>query len=246
MNKPAHRSNDRQIRPRTVAVLAGITTLSTYLWIGLTVADTLSAGPLDSFESRVTHAASGSPLYMLNYTNAALITVLAMLFYGALYLFLSNNLGELERLSIFFLPVYGTLNLFSYLAQITAVPALVAWRPTFGTAVDPVLALLLHLHPGSLVGMLNALAYALLGLPSLAFGAALWRLGKLLRAGGALLALNGVAALIGFVGTAAGLPALAQGVGVSGALFALALIPLTAGFWQLEKTTTARRPGSNA
>ena len=84
--------------------------------------------------------------------------------------------------------------------------------------------------PGSAVNVLNNLAYAILGIPSIIFGMVLSRRGRSTRLPGILLALNGVACIIGMVGVVLGSGLLAQGSIVGGALFLLALIPLSMTF----------------
>jgi hypothetical protein len=85
---------------------------------------------------------------------------------------------------------------------------------------------MLQQWPGSAVSVLNNLAYAILGIPSIIFGMALSRRDRSSRLPGILLALNGVACIIGVAGVVLGSGLLAQGSIVGGTLFLLALIPL--------------------
>jgi hypothetical protein len=77
---------------------------------------------------------------------------------------------------------------------------------------------------------LNNLAYAILGIPSIVFGMALSRRGSSTRLPGVLLALNGVACIIGIASVVSGSGLLQQGSIIGGALFLLALIPLSLTF----------------
>jgi len=82
--------------------------------------------------------------------------------------------------------------------------------------------------PGSVVNVLNNLGYAVLGVPSIMFGSLLARR-RSLRYAGLLLALNGVACIVGLVGIAAGSELLSLGSIVGGAVFLVALGPLSVG-----------------
>lgn len=66
-----------------------------------------------------------------------------------------------------------------------------------------------------------------LGIPSIIFGALMFKLTPGLRVGGILFALNGVACIVGFIGIAAESTWLRQGSLVGGVLFLLALVPMT-------------------
>jgi hypothetical protein len=78
--------------------------------------------------------------------------------------------------------------------------------------------------------MMNSLAYAVLGIPSIIFGLLLYNSGRVSRSGGILLSLNGLAGITGFVGVVVKSTILAQGVLAGGILFLLALIPISLGF----------------
>jgi hypothetical protein len=121
------------------------------------------------------------------------------------------------------------MNLFVYLSQITVVPGLVRLGAVLpaGTDLELLTALLVQLWPGSVTATINTLAYAVLGIPSVLYGLEMLHRGPLMRAAGVLFGLNGIAALLGFIGLAANSQLLMSGVMISGFLFALSLIPLT-------------------
>lgn len=127
-----------------------------------------------------------------------------------------------------FVPVYSVLALAAYASQITILPRLAA---LVESGADPAARVLLaemaQGWTGSIIWVLNNLAYAVLGVPSILFGAILARRGGPMRLGAILLAISGAASLIGIVGIAVMSPALELGSLVGGALFLLALIPVT-------------------
>jgi hypothetical protein len=86
--------------------------------------------------------------------------------------------------------------------------------------------------PRSTISIVNNLAYAVLGIPSVIFGTLLLKSDSALRTGGALLALNGIACIAGFIGIAARITWLARGSVVGGVLFLLSLVFLSWSFLQ--------------
>ena len=88
--------------------------------------------------------------------------------------------------------------------------------------------------PGSAIGILNGLAYAILGIPSIVFGLLLIRGSAMIRAAGVLLVLNAIACFAGPIGLVAGIKVLEMGTVVGGFLFLLALFPLTVGFLRMD------------
>lgn len=86
----------------------------------------------------------------------------------------------------------------------------------------------LQLLPGSVVGFFNGLAYAILAIPSIIFGLALTKgTGRALQISGWLLLLNGGACILGIIGYLTGNVLLSFGTILGGAIFWLALFPLT-------------------
>ena len=135
-------------------------------------------------------------------------------------------------MALVFVPMYGTLNLFNYLSQVTLVPTLVeaASDPEFSATAQLLLQLSIQLWPSSTVAFFNNLAYAILGIPSIIFGWALFRGNRALRIAGWLLAISGIASLFWIVGFISGSKLLSMGTLIGGVIFWLALFPLTVGF----------------
>jgi len=218
------------MKTRTAGFIALLLTIATYLWVALVIADSTQHPPIISPSDAVAYAAGGGWLFTLNYANAALITILVALLITVLYNLFKDAAPTAMLAGLILVPVYATMNLFVYLSQITIVPGLVFLRASYSAVpneLDLLIALLVQLWPGSITAMINVLAYAVLGIPSVLYGLEMMRRGRLMRAAGILLALNGIAALIGFVGLAAHSQLLMSGVIISGFLFALSLIPLT-------------------
>ena len=221
---------------KLVAFLCLVCLLLTALWVGLLVADMTSAGPLETFEQAVAHASRLHSLFYATYLNAALLTLAAVALFAALYAWLKPIAPDWAIIGLIFVPIYGVLNLVAYLSQVALVPALVALRADaqYAATADVLLRLTLQAWPVSAMAFFNGLAYAILGIPSILFGLLLWRQGGVLRWGGLLLALNGVACILGVIGFLAGNTLFAQGVMIGGILFLAAMFPLAWGFWRTD------------
>ena len=154
------------------------------------IADSTRHPPVTNPYDAINFVAGQDWLYTLNYASAALIMVLAALLFAALYSMFKDAAPAAMLAGLVFVPVYTAMNLFVYLSQITVVPGMVMLRSALSTnpnQLDMLIALLVQLWPGSITAMLNVLAYAVLGIPSLLFGLEMLRRGPLLRAAGILL-----------------------------------------------------------
>jgi len=208
---------------RTLGVIALICLVVTVVWLALYVATTAEQGPIGSYEEALASMASLGPLHYVTYVNAALITVTATMLFAGLTVVCWPEDALWAAMASGFVPIYGLLNLFAYVSQITIVPRLVALRP----AVDPVLALMVQAWPASTVNVLNNLGYAVLGIPSIIFGILLPRTNRSLRAAGGLLAASGAASLIGLVGIVSRSDLISSGSIISGVLFLFALVSMS-------------------
>jgi hypothetical protein len=208
------------------------------LWLALMIAGMASAGPLDTFDQVVAYVSRLDALFYAAYVNAAfLVTIPAILFMTALGRRCRSVSDSAVELGAAFIPIYGALNLVCYLSQITVVPMLVELRRADGqqALADALLRMMIHQWPSSAVAFFNALAYGLLGIPSIIFGLALTKHDKPAKLGGVLLALSGVASIVGVVGMLIHSKALSLGVMIGGVLYVLALAALTDHFRRLAR-----------
>ena len=221
------------MKTRWLGWISLVTAISVTLWLILLIWDMATAGPLETFQQVLAHAQKGDWKFTLSYLNAGIFTTCVIALMGGLYVFCRSIIPEWSVVGLVFVPVYGTLNLFAYLSQITLVPALIQG------ASDPVMAdialfLLKHslqLLPGSTIGFFNGLAYAILGIPSIIFGWALTQgENRSLRISGWLLMINGAACILGVIGTSIRSDFLSMGTILGGAMFWLSLFPMTYAF----------------
>ncbi len=230
------------MKTRSLGVVAAVSFVLTGLWLGLLIAGIARSGPVASFEQARAAAARLDTLYYLTYANAALITVAVSALFAGLFVHCEPAGPGWSLVGFIFVPVYCVLNLVAYLSQITVVPQLLALEQAPETQVTAtvLLRMALQASPGSALSVVNSLAYAVLGIPSLIYGAMLARGRGLLRAGGVLLALSGVANIVGMVGLVVQNPTLSAGSVGGGVLFLLALVPLGPAFLYTGPRARAR------
>lgn len=215
---------------RPIATVAGVALAGTILWAVLMLA---GGGPPATFDAALEKVRLDA-LHHATYLNAAFLTTLPVTaLMAALYGYCKPHVPRWAGLAaIVFVPVYCVLNLLVYLSQITVVPMLVEMSQHAASrgATDVLLMLTLQELPGSAASFFNLLAYAILGIPSLVFGAALARRpGRWLRAAGILLCLSAIGSVLGLVGACAHIEPLRAGVIAGGGLFLFALLALTVG-----------------
>ncbi len=217
------------MQTRLLGALSFACLVSTALWLIFLVAGAATAGPLTTFEQVLSHIGSAGVLFYATYVNAALITIAALLLFGALYVAWRQLAPTWTAIAMVFVPVYGALNLVAYLSQITVVPRLLQLMavPEYRALSELLLRQTVHQWPDSTVYIVNNLAYAVLGVPSIVFGVLMYRSVPALRLGGGLLALSGVACIVGFIGIGAQNALLGYGSRVGGVLFLFALVPMT-------------------
>lgn len=217
------------MKTRTIGALAAASFVLTAIWLGLLVTSMGRSGPPQTFEQALAIVGRTDVLFYLTYANAILITLAVSALYAGLFAYCEPAAAGWSLVGFVFVPVYCLLNLVTYLSQVTVVPQLLALRqvPEHQAAATLLLHLAIQAWPESAVSVFNNLAYALLGIPSLIYGAVLARARGLLRLAGVLLALNGVACIAGLVGVVLRHPMLSLGSLVGGALFLLAMLPLS-------------------
>jgi len=132
---------------KTMGVIALVCLVVTVIWLALFVATTATEGAIESREQALASVASLGSLHYVTYINAALITVSATMLFAGLAVVCWSEDALWSAMASAFVPIYGLLNLFAYVSQITIVPRLVALRP----GVDPMLAQMVQAWPASMV-----------------------------------------------------------------------------------------------
>jgi hypothetical protein len=224
-----------EIRTRLLGVLSVICLIVTVVWLAMFIYETATQGPVETFEQALSSVAELDLPHYLTYANATLITISATMLFAGIYVLCKGEAPLWAAMGAAFIPIYGLLNLFAYMSQITVVPHLVALRPV----PDVLLAQMVQAWPGSMVNVVNNLGYAVLGIPSIIFGVVLSKRNAWLRVAGITLALSGAASIVGLAGIVAGSTALGTGSIVGGVLFLVALVPLSVA-WLREASSSLR------
>lgn len=211
----------------------------TALWLVLLIVSMAGKGSSDTLDQAIASLARPDPLGYASYLNAAVLTIVATILLAGLYLYCKGADAGLALIGLIFAPAYCVLNLFAYLSQVTLVPALVSLYDTAGYR-DIAYVLLgqsIQNWWGSMVMVLNNLAYAILGISSIAFGLILLKKGKYAKISGSLLILNAIACILGFIGILAGNRLVGMGSLIGGVVFILALVALTLMFFKEAEVT---------
>ncbi len=195
-------------------------------WVILMIISTSSASPVKTIDDAVHSVTDTGGLFQLTYINAVLVTITATIFYCGLYSYLKSLNRDWSVIGFVFVPVYCLLNIVVYFSQITVIPRLnslivEAENPEMYRAI---LGLFVQSWSGSVISVMNQLAYAVLAVPSVIFGMLLIKNKKISVPGGWLLLLNGVCCILGAIGTAANHGMLSSGSMAGGILFIFALI----------------------
>ncbi len=223
------------MQTKLLGVLSLICLVFTVLWLVCVIAGGMAvAGPLETFEQVLARVNKADAILYLTYTNAALITVSAVMLFAALYVYYEPMAPEWSAIGVTFVPIYGAMNLIVYLSQITVLPRLLELhaKPEHQTLSQFFLRQAIHLWPDSAAFIVNNLAYAVLGVPSIIFGVLMLKSAPALRLSGVLLSLSGLACIAGFIGIAVQSAWLSQGSFGGGVLFLLALVSMTWVFLQ--------------
>jgi hypothetical protein len=224
---------------RLTAILTILLIILTLAWVATLILGMTQNGPVANFEQALNLVSHRDALFTLTYINAALLTVVAIAWMAALYVGCRDAAPAWATIGAAFVPIYGTLNLFAYLSQVSLVPALVGLRTfaAYRQAADLALYLSIQQWNHSAVSFFNNLAYALLGIPSIIFAVILYRqyASRSLRTGAVLFALSGAASLLGILGILLDIPLLSNGSLAGGFLFLLALFPLALFFWNEDR-----------
>jgi hypothetical protein len=164
-------------------------------------------------------------VFKLCYINATLFTIIVIIYMVILFRFFYGQYPLLSLSAIIFVPIYGLMNLFVYSSQVIILPALVEKISAENLSATEINAISnwIQLLPGSIISMINALAYAILGIPSLLFGWIMIRVNKSGKIAGTLLILNTLVCWAGIIGIVLKNKILSFGVVLGGLLFTVSV-----------------------
>lgn len=203
--------------------------VSTLGWVIMLGVSESGAPQIHSIEDKIRFIESQPILQTAVYLNAGLLTILTVAFMSALYVACREQHPFWATVAFAFVPIYGLGNIVSYLSQVFLVPTLI---DSFHNAethemAKYLLSLTIHTWPRSAVESINALSYAVLGIPSLIFPHFMMKRPRVLLVGGILLALSGIMSIAAFTGTVLSIGYLTGLSVAGGVVFLFSLIPIT-------------------
>lgn len=158
--------------------------------------------------------------YTVNYINATILTFVVVILFTVLFKYLYEKSKLLALMGLIFIPIYGVLNLVCYSIQITIIPTIA--KNVIRSSGDLQFALqLVQSRSETIIGFINGLAYAILGIPSIIYGYLLSKDKKKLS--GLFLLLNGVLCVVGIIGYMMKDPILSTGIMLGGIVFLMSL-----------------------
>ena len=217
-----------KVKKRALGILTLIVAFTTFLWVIFMIIWEAVTPPVNTLANQVAVIQAHFALFILNYANAGLITLLTVALNAGLFDFCRDENSLWAWIAFSFVPIYGLANLVVYLSQIFVVPGLITLyqNPETAGVAEILLRLTIHTRAGSAVGFVNVLAYAILGIPSTILGILMVRKAQGLRIGSGLLAVSGVLSMVALVGVAVKSTVLASTTLLSGAIYLAAIILL--------------------
>lgn len=205
---------------KKIKATALVLSILTIIWVVLTAISMAQVEPSWNNADYIFWVANPDIIFIGNYINATLLTIVVVILYTLLYSFIKSKYESSAITGLLFIPVYGVINLLCYSIQISVVPSIIANTLHSADTVN-ILAQLIQANSRSLVGFMNGLAYAILGIPSIIFGYLLIQEKK--KYSGLFLLLNGALCIIGIIGYMVDIKIMASGIMIGGVVFLISL-----------------------
>jgi len=163
--------------------------------------------------------------FRMCYINAVLFTLVVVIYMAILFQFFYNQFPLLSICAIIFVPIYGLMNLLVYSSQVVILPSLIKGISPETLTQPEIIAISnwIQLMPGSIISLINALAYAILGIPSVLFGWAMFHMNKKGKIAGTFLILNAFTCWAGIIGIVTENKIMSLGVVLGGLLFTISV-----------------------
>ena len=226
------------MKSKTTGVLALIATIFTYIWVIGVIWDLNLKGSIETVDQALAYSSNPDTLYTLNYINVGLLTIFTTMMFAGIYEYFKKSLGVWAAIGILFVPIYCTLNLITYISQVTIIPRILSLAETsaYRSEAELLAVLMTQNWDGSAVSVINLMAYALLGIPSIIYGSTMLELGRLGVIAGSLLALSGIGSILAFMGVIMQNSTMASFTLISGFIYAVGLIFITLIFLRSPKS----------
>jgi hypothetical protein len=183
-------------------------------------------GSIVSREKAIASAMNAGLLFKLTYMNAVFTTITVTIFFTRLFSACKEVNKDWAYIGIMFIPIYSILNILVYLSQVTVIPRLIAQMDISGNTevYKIILSQFVQGWSGSMMFVMNQTAYMILGIPSILFGSLVVKHIKSHKVFGFLLLFNGIACVIGGIGTVLDNQLFSTASVIGGVIFLLALL----------------------
>jgi hypothetical protein len=209
--------NNQQNRIKVTSIILLVQTVIWIVFTGFSMSQVESTWTYTDF---VTWASKPDFFFIGNYINASFLTITAIILFTFLYGFLRNKYESYAMLGFVFIPIYGIINIICYSIQISVVP-LIACSSLDSPDKIFFASQFIQAYSNSIIGFMNGMAYAILGITSIIYGILMFKEFKKLS--GVLISLNGISCIIGIIGYIINNSILATGIIIGGILFMGAL-----------------------
>ncbi len=226
------------MKPRQISIVSIVLAVLTGIWIVCMILLVKQSGTvIATFEDAFNFVKDPGGLFYITYLNVVVLTIVDVVLFGMLYLYFKSAFPVLSLSGILFVPVYAAYNLFVYISQVSVVQKIITVYDgqVSDEFMEVILGQFIQLWEHSTIGFINNYAYAILGIPSVLFGIAIYRMKPVVwssKLTGLLLILNALACFSGIVGIIAGNQTLAYGSAIGGGFFFLSLIGMSIVFWR--------------
>ena len=214
-----------------IKVTSIILLIQTLLWLVFTGFSMSQVESTWTCTDYVYWASNPDVFFIGNYINATLLTITAIVLYTFLYDFLKNKYGSYALSGFVFIPIYGVINIIGYSIQISVVP-LIASNSLDSPDKIYFASQFIQANNQSIIGFLNGMSYAILGIPSIIFGFLMFK--ELKKISGVLISLNGVFCIFGIIGYIIKSSILAMGIMIGGIVFMGGLVAMAFEFTNKE------------
>jgi hypothetical protein len=169
--------------------------------------------------------------FIICYLNATVLTVLCLALFWILFQVFAKLKRGVSEIALFFLLIYGTINLVVYISQFVVLPLLAhnIFETDLSSDDIDLIYNWIQIAPGTKMANANAMAYAILGIPSIIFGLLIVKHARTGKAGGWLLMANAVFCIAGVVGIYINNNILQLGTLIGGVVFMVAIFFI----WQM-------------
>lgn len=164
-------------------------------------------------------------VFKICYINAVLFTLVVVVYMSILFHFFYDQFHLLSICAIIFVPIYGLMNLLVYSSQVIILPNLVKGISLENLTQPEIIVISnwIQLMPSSVISLINAMAYAILGIPSVLFGWAMLQINNHGKIAGLLLILNAFTCWAGIIGIVTENKIMSFGVVLGGLLFTISV-----------------------